>query len=488
MRFRFWLGFALAATIAASALVGAQIVRENETDAFERSQNQVTLRAAQQAEAVAALSIGQLASASAFFQADEHVSMREFVVMADSLFESGSLAGTAFIERVTPRKRRAYERLRGHPITERAPVGTFRMVRMRPEYFPLSFAATAIGVDQRIPLGYDLRTDPFRARFLLRARDTGRPTATKLIRLSLGGIGINVFRPIYRDRAPTRTIAQRRANLIGFATGAFQAPGLSSAVDESLPDDFESQIVEGHRMIAGEAVPRGEAATAPIRIADRTWMLIVRDPNRPSLTLPVLMAGLGLALALLLGVLVLMWSRSERMHELTLQASQDPLTGLKNRRRFEEDLRTELARADRERAEGALLMLDIDEFKRVNDTQGHPAGDRVIQRIADVMRNRTRETDVLARVGGDEFAIVLPRCELGEAAEVAEAISAAIGELLPAEEGAAPITVSVGIAMYGNHSGADFEAVQAGADAALYEAKGAGRAAIRVSAADRESA
>ena len=80
------------------------------------------------------------------------------------------------------------------------------------------------------------------------------------------------------------------------------------------------------------------------------------------------------------------WSRNERMRELQRQASQDPLTGLKNRRRFEEDLRAEMARSRRDGTTGALLMLDLDNFKQVNDSLGHPVGDRVIEEIAGVLR------------------------------------------------------------------------------------------------------
>ena len=150
------------------------------------------------------------------------------------------------------------------------------------------------------------------------------------------------------------------------------------------------------------------------------------------------MAVFGVSLAALLGALVLIWTRNERMRELQRQASQDPLTGLKNRRRFEEDLRTELARSRREGTTGALLMLDLDNFKQVNDTLGHPIGDRVIEEIAGVLGGRTRETDVLARLGGDEFAIVLPHCDAAEAQQVAETIATAIREHVPQTDGRAP--------------------------------------------------
>ena len=167
------------------------------------------------------------------------------------------------------------------------------------------------------------------------------------------------------------------------------------------------------------------------------------------------------------------------MRELQREASQDPLTGLKNRRRFEEDLRTELARSRREGTTGALLMLDLDNFKQVNDTLGHPVGDRVIEEIAGVLGGRTRETDVLARVGGDEFAIVLPNCDAEEAQSVGETIATAVREHIPQTGG--------GAADHGQRrhrdvrrgAEASFESVLADADAAMYAAKDAGRDGVR---------
>jgi len=201
----------------------------------------------------------------------------------------------------------------------------------------------------------------------------------------------------------------------------------------------------------------------------------VRDPDRPGVDLPVMIAIVGLSLAALLAALVLVWSRNERMQELAVQASQDPLTGLKNRRRFEEDLRAELARSHRYGVAGALLMLDLDHFKRVNDTLGHPAGDRVLAEMAAVLRARARETDVLARIGGDEFAIVLPRCELAEAEEVSAEIIAAIRERMSAEPDVPPLTASIGIAVFGVGERLSYESVLGRADTALYAAKGSGR-------------
>jgi diguanylate cyclase (GGDEF)-like protein len=391
------------------------------------------------------------------------------------------LAGTAFIEHVEGSERGDFERERGFPITERRGLGALERAGRRPGYFPLAFAESRVDIGFETPFGFDVGSDLVRRAYLARARDSGRPAATRVIRLLVGGAGINLFRPVYAEGAPTDTVAQRRKALVGFASGSFRIRDLAAAATAALPERVDAQLLDGGRTVMGPALPREEAAAAQIRIADRRWLLVVRDPNRPGIALPVLMAILGISLAALLGALVLIWTRKERIQELQLQASQDSLTGLKNRRRFEEDLRTEMSRSQREGIEGALLMVDLDNFKQVNDTLGHPIGDRVIGEIAGVLQARTRETDVLARLGGDEFAIVLPHCGVGEARSVAEEIAAAIREHVPGEDGVPQITASIGIAMFGPELRTSFESVQVDADTAMYAAKEAGRDGVRVS-------
>lgn len=481
MRIRFWLGLTAVLLVGIGSAAAALIVHLDDQADFHEMQRDEATRSARQAEAVADLSIGQLASAAAFFQAKGDFNEHEFNVIAKPLLRQGALSGTAFIQHVPAARRHRFESRRGLGIFTRGR-GGFRPSPRRQVYYPVVFGAT----DSHKPpfAGYDLAGDPKRLPFLRRARDLGRPVATEPVPLLIGGLGVNVYRPVYRDGAPIGTRAQRRAALIGFVAGAFLVEDLAGAALATVPDTVDVQVQVQHNTVFGEAGTLDDSARAPIQIADRTWVLVVRDPKRPDVSLPLLLAGIGISLAALLGALILVWSRNERMQELEREASQDSLTGLKNRRRFEEDLAAAVARSRREGTTGGLLMLDLDHFKQVNDTLGHPAGDRLIREVAMVLRSRARETDALARLGGDEFALVLPNCSLAEAQIVAEAIASAVREHRPAVKGAPPVTASIGIAMFGPGTRTDPDLVAAAADAAMYAAKDAGRDRVQVFAGE----
>ena len=168
------------------------------------------------------------------------------------------------------------------------------------------------------------------------------------------------------------------------------------------------------------------------------------------------------------------------MQELQREASEDPLTGLKNRRRFDEDLRLAMARARRERTTGALVMLDLDHFKQVNDTRGHPAGDQLIVEIAEVLRRRTRESDSSPASAATSSPSSCPAARSIEARLAAEAIATAIREHEPLGGEIEPLTASVGVAMFGDRPRANIAAIVSEADAAMYEAKDDGRDGVRV--------
>ncbi|HVC07720.1 MAG TPA: diguanylate cyclase [Solirubrobacterales bacterium] len=479
MRFRFWLGFAAVAVLAIGSVSTALVIRSNEEAGFHQTQRDEATRAARQAEAVANFSVGQLANAAAFYQAEHHFNRNQFELIARPLLGHGALTGTGFVLRVRGSERRRFERQHGFPIVEKAGVtGGLRRAGDHRLYFPLVDAASVPNVTP--PLGYNLGGDPQRAPFLRQALASGRPVATRVTNLPLGVIGLDVYRPVYRQGLATRTVAQRRRALLGFAVGAFRARRLEAAAISAVPRADTVQLRIGGRTVIGTRGRLEDPANAPIHVVNRVWLLVVLDPDRPDVGLPILVAAVGISLAALLGALILVWSRNERMQELRREAGQDALTGLKNRRRFEEDLRAEMARSRRMARTGALLMLDLDNFKRVNDSLGHPAGDRLIKEIATVLQRRARETDVLARLGGDEFAIVLPNCDTEEARVVAEAIATTIRERGKAEEEGPAVTASIGIALFGADVGSSFESVLSEADTAMYAAKDAGRDGVMV--------
>jgi diguanylate cyclase (GGDEF)-like protein len=481
MRLRFWVGLACVVLVAAGSVAAAVLVRNNDNADFRQMQQDEAVRAAHQAESMAQLAVGQLASAAAFFQVEGNISRHEFGVVSRALLRQHVLNAAVLLSRVPGTDRAAYERRYGYEITERAGKpgqGILRRARKQSHYYPVTYIAAVGPANQA--LGFDVGSEPERAPYLERARDTGRPIATPVVNLLLGGAGFNVFQAIYRDGAPTDTVAERRRALIGFAAGALRVADLAASVNKALPDHTVEQFDVNGPPISGPAAKLEDPATAPVRIADREWLLVVRDPNRPDISLPLLLAAIGVAISALLGALILIWSRNERMQELEREAGEDALTGLKNRRRFEEEVRAAMARRRRDRGTGALLIIDLDHFKEVNDSHGHPAGDRLIGEIAGVLRRRTRAGDIVARLGGDEFAVVLPRSTPAEAVVVAEALVAAIRQHDPTLDGVDPVTASIGVAMFGADERMSFATLVSEADTAMYAAKDGGRDGVRV--------
>lgn len=169
------------------------------------------------------------------------------------------------------------------------------------------------------------------------------------------------------------------------------------------------------------------------------------------------------------------------MARIKLISETDAMTRAYNMRAFNAIARRECAVAARYNRTFSLLMIDSDSLKKVNDTHGHDAGDRLIQLVAECVRGNLRATDVLARYGGDEFMCLLPETGSEGAAVVAERIRKRIAETPLASGGqqAVSTSVSIGVATYGEH-GDDFDAVAKSADRALYSAKAQGRNRVTV--------
>ncbi len=168
--------------------------------------------------------------------------------------------------------------------------------------------------------------------------------------------------------------------------------------------------------------------------------------------------------------------RAERTEaELRYLADHDSLTGLLDRRRFRAELDQYVSFSARYGGRGAVMIIDIDGLKGINDTLGHHAGDNLIRQVAGVMRERVRATDIVARLSGDEFAILVPQTDVEGALQLGEALRGQVADSVQPTSDSDPATISVGITMFGGEKGIGSEAVLVAADQAMYRAKEEGR-------------
>jgi len=209
---------------------------------------------------------------------------------------------------------------------------------------------------------------------------------------------------------------------------------------------------------------------------------------------PSYLASHGTGLGIMLEALMLAFIISHRIkiledirasqEELKEQASTDPLTSLHNRRYFSTEAEFLLALCREQKRPMAVMIADIDHFKRVNDTWGHPVGDRVIVRIAQTLKSCCRSRDLLARFGGEEFVILLPDADLQQAALCAERIRATVATTAfqMGDGDTAHVSLSIGVALVD----VEHDSIQSAldrADQALYTAKQDGRNRVAISEA-----
>jgi diguanylate cyclase (GGDEF)-like protein len=161
--------------------------------------------------------------------------------------------------------------------------------------------------------------------------------------------------------------------------------------------------------------------------------------------------------------------------ELRYLADHDSLTGLLDRRRFRAELDTYVSFTARYGGQGAVMIIDIDGLKTINDSLGHHAGDNLIRHVAAIMRERVRATDIVARLSGDEFAVLMPQSDTAGALQLGEDLRAQVAENAASGLDMEEATISVGITMFGGERGIGAEAVLVAADQAMYRAKEEGR-------------
>ncbi|WP_217914483.1 GGDEF domain-containing protein [Miltoncostaea marina] len=217
-------------------------------------------------------------------------------------------------------------------------------------------------------------------------------------------------------------------------------------------------------------------------VAEALVMAVLAPPSE------ALAATVGLAttFALTTGTILTFRRRMDgALAALASQAAEDPLTGLANRRAFDDGLARAVASAARTEAPLSLMLVDVDRFKAINDADGHPEGDRTLRLVAESVLASVRAADTAARLGGDEFGVLLPGCSAEEAEEVAGAVARRVAERTAAA--GRPVTLSTGVATLPDAARSG-EELFAAADAALYRAKRLGRARVASAAASPEPA
>jgi diguanylate cyclase (GGDEF)-like protein len=468
---------------------------------------------------------GLLLSMRAYFESLDHrVSGTEYQAFSRSLRERVvGLRDTGWAPRVAAAERAGFERAiraAGEPdfeIRERNADGRLVRAGDRNEYFPIIYSDP--GAINRSILGFDLASEPMRNRAIARARANNRPAATpplKLMNVQRPNGGVMSFIAVRNPAAPT---SDAPATVAGVVLGAFETePMIANILASKLPMDtleiyvFDPTGPPGTRLIywhsaTGKPFPAeasllaGRHWQSTLDLVDQHWGIIFAPSDKfdeavQNWTAFAVLAG---GLTFTGSIVFYLWltvCRTRQLERLTASlretgeelrhrgarlaylARHDTLTGLPNRMGFRDNVANELQQT--RRGSGlALLYLDLDRFKAVNDTLGHSAGDRLLCDVADRLRESVREVDSITRLGGDEFAIALTA---SEPARITEALAAriidAVSRPYTINGQLVVVGVSIGIALADNDD-ADVDLLLRQADMALYAAKRNGRGTWR---------
>jgi len=456
------------------------------------------------------------------FDSSDKVSRDEFHRFAQALSLGERYPGVtniSFASRVPHAKKLEFERavraetsllVKGLPEFAIKPPGE------RPEYAVLTYIEP---MGKNIPAwGLDLNADPLRRSVIERARDTGQMASSSgvtLLRDGSASVSSTLLRlALYRGGGAPGSVEERQRLYWGMVGSTVRVGEMIEAtLSKEILSRVQLQIYEISEGTAGgtllfDSAASGAAATAPapaefsghavthhLAVADREWRLRIVPRKDPVDLLDK--AGSAAILAALLAISALLFwlmtsvavseSRGEELaqrnreaallrEKLHEQAMHDKLTGLYNRHYVEEWFGLELRRAQRHGRPIAAIMLDVDHFKRFNDSFGHEAGDLVLRELAGALRRSTRGSDVASRYGGEEFLVLLPECPLDAALRKAEQLREEVAKLELRYDGRplGPVSVSLGVASFPDHAKESAELLRR-ADEALYLAKQAGR-------------
>lgn len=353
--------------------------------------------------------------------------------------------------------------------------------------------------------GFDMYSEAHRREAMERARDSNQPAMSKKTRLvqeveANVQAGFLMYLPVYRSGLPFATVEQRRENLLGWVYAPFRMNDLMRGMEGARTGDLDVQIYDGDKLdkaaLMYDSNPDVNAAgrkgrfarVDALHFAGHQWLVAITSlaPYEQQLQNGraglLLRGGIGISLLLSLLVWVFLDDRARALQaadQAMRLALYDALTGLPNRKLLSERLALAMSKARRDHGMVALLFIDLDKFKPVNDEYGHAIGDLLLKEVARRLQHCMRESDTVGRIGGDEFVALLATVEGRQGASTAaDKILRELTRPFEIVGHRLEIGGSIGVALYPEH-GEDATALLKSADMAMYEAKNSGRATVR---------
>jgi len=467
--------------------------------------------------------VGKLRTVRALFDSVGSVTRDEFETFTRPLLLGNSaIANLSWVPRVLSSERTEHERaaalqgLLGYRIQTRDAEGHVSPSPVRSEYYPIFYAS----VPKTSHLyGLDLRSEPPTLQELEHARDEdhlGFSQVRGLVSTDGTQSGFLFSLPVYKRGSLHDSIEDRRRNLAGFVHGSFITSRMIDSIiaanqtpqgldlffygtDADL--DALPTYIHKSRLDTSPIQPMSRASLAlgwywsrDVMTDGQHWLTVAMRPMPGGpLTVQDHRAWFVFIFGLLISGVIVTYIRSSGHYALRMievnqtvsdLAQKDTLTSLANRRAFVERLNDSFAACGRGAKPFAVLYFDLDHFKEVNDTRGHPIGDALLRQVAARVTGATRETDFVARFGGDEFAVLQnDATDLTAAGVLAAKIGKVLGEPYFIEGNDIQITASIGVSRYASDvTGPDDMMIQA--DLALYRAKDDGRNCFRFHNAD----
>ena len=356
--------------------------------------------------------------------------------------------------------------------------------------------------------GFDMLSEPNRRDAMEAARDTGKPAITAKLKLASEAanstsFGFLLYVPVYRGADVPDSVDERRALIKGFVNSPFRMEDLLKSALGSNPDGLRLRVYDGPAATPDNLMYTSAPAVEPtgrdhifhpvpplhihstaLSLHGRVWLMEFELPQHHTATFENTPEDLvplaGLVISLLLTALT--WVAMARL-QLVRQSARhyhalanfDPLTALSNRTMFQDSLEESVREAGRTGERFALLFIDLDHFKDINDTLGHQWGDKLLQQVAQRLKDGTRSADTVSRLGGDEFTVILRDMKDSESAtRVAQTLLEALAKPYELEGESYFVSASMGITLFPHDAQTSADLLKT-ADQAMYTAKRLGR-------------